>query len=68
MKVVAADGRGFAPVPSVVAEEAFTRYGLKPIGSTHKCTDQFYAVTAERRLSHPAVVLITQNAQNVLFS
>jgi len=67
MKVVAADGRGFVPVASVVAEEAFTRYGLKTIGSTDKCTDQFYAITAERRLNHPAVVLITENAQKVLF-
>jgi len=67
MKVVAADGRGFVPVASVVAEEAFSRYGLKTIGSTHKCTDQFYAISAERRLNHPAVVLITENAQKVLF-
>ena len=68
MKVVAADGRGFVPLASVVAQEAFTHYGLKTIGSTLKCTEQFYAITAERRLNHPAVVLITQNAQKVLFS
>ena len=67
MKVVAADGRGFLPVASVVAEEAVTRYGLKIIGRTHKCNDQFYAITAERRLNHPVVVLITENAQKVLF-
>ena len=67
MKVVAADGRGFMPVASVVAQEVVTRYGLKIIGSTDKCTDHFYAITAERRLTHPAVVLITENAQRVLF-
>jgi LysR family transcriptional activator of nhaA len=68
MKVVAAEGRGFAPVPSVVAEEAVTRYKLAVIASTRKCTDQFYAITAERRVNHPAVVLITEHAHSMIFS
>ncbi len=68
MKVVAADGRGFIPVPSIVTEEAVSRYELKIIGSTEKCTDQFYAITGERRLNHPAVVLITEHAQAKIFS
>lgn len=68
MKVVAADGRGFMPVPSVVAEEALTRYKFEVVGTTDKCTDQYYAITGERRLNHPAVVLITDYAQAKIFS
>jgi len=67
MKLVAMGGAGFIPVASVVADEAVERYKLDVIGSTEKCTDQFYAITAERRLTHPAVVMITQNAQKSLF-
>ncbi|MGZ8901324.1 MAG: LysR family transcriptional regulator [Limisphaerales bacterium] len=67
MKAIASGGRGFIPLASVVADEAVERYRFKVIGSTEKCTDQFYAITAERRLTHPAVVLITEKAQKSLF-
>lgn len=65
--VVASDGLGFMPMPRVVNREAWTRYHLHAIGTIEECQDQFYAITAERRLSHPAVVLVTQNAQSRLF-
>jgi LysR family transcriptional activator of nhaA len=66
MKVMAAEGRGFIPVPSVVLHEALTRYGFKVIGATDSCRDRFYAVTAERRITHPAVAQITQKASSLL--
>jgi LysR family transcriptional activator of nhaA len=68
MKVVAADGRGFMAMPSIVDREALDRYKLKIIGKTVQCTDEFYAITGERRLTHPAVVLITKHAQKMIFS
>ena len=66
MKVIAAEGRGFVAIPTVVAKEAKTRYGLVAIGSTQRCVDNVYAITAERRLSHPAVSLITESARRLL--
>jgi LysR family transcriptional activator of nhaA len=66
--VVASDGLGFMPMPRAVNREAWTRYHLDSIGNTEECQDQFYAITAERRLTHPAVLLVTQNAQSRLFS
>ena len=68
MKVVAADEKGFAPIPAVVAAEALSRYRLQKIGVSPECKEQFYAITAERRIVHPAAVAITRNAQNHLFS
>ena len=68
MKVMAADEKGFAPIPTVVAKEAITRYRLQQIGTTEECKEQFYAITAERRIVHPAAVLITENAQARLFA
>ena len=65
MKVVAAEGRGFVAIPTVVVAEAKTRYGLVPIGSTPLCVDNVYAITAERRLTHPAVTLITESARRL---
>jgi LysR family transcriptional regulator, transcriptional activator of nhaA len=66
MKVMAAEGRGFIVLPSVVANEAVRRYGFRVIGTADKCQIQFHAVTAERRLTHPAVVAITSTARSFL--
>jgi LysR family transcriptional regulator, transcriptional activator of nhaA len=67
MKVMAAEGRGFIVLPSVVAEEAVRRYGFRVVGTTEACRVQFHAITAERRLAHPAVVVVTEHARNHLF-
>ncbi|MHB9005928.1 MAG: LysR family transcriptional regulator [Limisphaerales bacterium] len=66
MKVVATDGLGFFALPSLVASEAVTRYGVKIIGHAPKCMQQFYAISAERRLTHPAVLAITAQVQAML--
>jgi LysR family transcriptional activator of nhaA len=52
----------------VLGKQALSPYRLQVIGTTEECQDQFYAITAERRLTHPAVLLITRNAQSRLFS
>lgn len=59
-KVVATSGHGFIAVPSVVASEAVERYGFVPIGRTKEVETQFYAITAERRFTHPAILAITE--------
>ncbi|HOX55953.1 MAG TPA: LysR family transcriptional regulator [Candidatus Paceibacterota bacterium] len=64
MKVMAADEKGFTPIPAVVADEAIHRYHLRKIGVSPECKEQFYAITAERRIIHPAAVAITRNVQN----
>ncbi len=66
--VVAADGLGFVPVPAILGRQALTRYQLQLVGTTEKCTDQFYAITGERRLTHPGVVLITAKAPMSTFA
>ena len=66
MSVVASEGLGFIPMAEVVAKE-LRQFNLEPIGTTASVTAQFYAITAERRLHHPAVALLTENAKNRLF-
>ncbi len=66
MKVAAVDGLGFFAVPTLVVKEAVARYGFKTIGCTEECRQQFHAITAERKLTHPAVVAITSNARAAL--
>ena len=63
MKVMAAEGRGFIALPSVAMNDALGHYGFQAIGRTEKCRVQFHAITAERRIAHPAVALITSQAR-----
>jgi LysR family transcriptional regulator, transcriptional activator of nhaA len=66
-KVAASDGLGFFALPSLVADEAVTRYGVKIIGHAPKCLQQFFAISAERRLTYPAVTAITSGAKASMF-
>ncbi len=66
MKVMAAEGRGFIAVPAVSLEDAVARYGYQVIGKADKCRIRFHAITAERRIAHPAVLLITRKARAML--
>lgn len=59
MRVMAADGRGFIAVPSITTKDALGHYPFTTIGQTDRCRVQFHAITAERRIAHPAVALIT---------
>lgn len=63
MKVIAAEGRGFIALPSVISDEAVARFGLRAIGETERCRVEFHAITAERRITHPAVNVITERAR-----
>ena len=60
MKVLAAEGRGFIAVPTVALREAVSRYQFRSLGQATGCQLQFYALSAERRIAHPSVALITQ--------
>ena len=64
MKIVATSGSGFIAVPTVVVSEAVERYGFVPIGRTKEVETQFYAITAERRFTHPAILAITRNLKS----
>ncbi len=59
-KIVATSGLGFIAVPTVVATEAVERYGFVSLGRTKEVLAQFYAITAERRFTHPAILAMTK--------
>jgi LysR family transcriptional activator of nhaA len=64
MKAVASDGKGFVALPAAELEEAKQHYGFREIGRTKTPRETFYAITAERRINHPAVVELTKSAQS----
>ena len=66
MKVMASEGRGFIAVPTVAVNEARERYGFQVIGKAAQCRMQFHSITAERRIVHPAVAAISDQARQIL--
>lgn len=68
VNVLALQGLGFMTVPTLVAKEIVTRFGFRAIGRTDDCKQQFYAITPERKLTHPAVAAITSHAKAALLS
>ena len=67
LMVFAADELGFFAVPAVIASEVGRRYGALPIGNCDDCREQFFAISAQRKLQHPAVAAITDTARSSLF-
>jgi LysR family transcriptional activator of nhaA len=63
-KIVATKGVGFIAVPTAVEAEVVGHYGLLPLGRTKGLVTQFFAITAERRLTHPAILALTAAKTN----
>jgi LysR family transcriptional activator of nhaA len=63
MKEMAAAGGAFLALPGVVAREAAGRYHFRTIGSAVGCRARFFAISAERKITHPAVKLIADRAR-----
>ncbi len=66
LKAFAADGMGLVVVPTVIAEVVGSRYGLAMLGPLDGIEDRYYAISAERRLVHPAVLAIRDGARDGL--
>ena len=61
------EGRGVFLSPSLLAEETVEQYGGEVIGSSDEIVEEFFAITVERRISHPCVATITNAARGTLF-
>ena len=66
MKVFGQAGKGVFVVPSAICEEVAEHLGVVIIGSTEEVREQFYAISFERRITHPAVAAITKTARSWL--
>jgi LysR family transcriptional activator of nhaA len=60
-------GTGIFVGPSVIEKEICRMYRSMVVGRTDSITERFYAISPERRLKHPAVLLITEAARVDLF-
>lgn len=67
IRVFAEAGAGMFAAPSIITADIRVRYAVEVVGRADGLRERFYAITAERRLRHPAVVAITERARTEFF-
>ncbi|MDX1253119.1 MAG: transcriptional activator NhaR [Gammaproteobacteria bacterium] len=67
MKAFGQAGAGVFPMPAVTAEAVQHQYGVEIVGRAEEVVVKYYAISVERRLTHPAVVTVSQAAKQALF-
>lgn len=60
-------GVGLFVAPTAIADYVCKQYRVKAIGHIESIGEQLFAITTERRLTHPAIVAISQAAHHELF-
>lgn len=68
MKAFGREGRGVFPAPAVLAAEIARQYEVVGLGTAADLVEEFYGISAERRITHPAIAAITQAARGELFA
>ena len=61
------EGRGVFIAPTVLEAETVAQFGVHVIGRSDELVEEFFAVSVERRITHPCVVAITAAARGQLF-
>jgi LysR family transcriptional activator of nhaA len=68
MSAFGREGRGVFMGPSVMEADTMNQFGVAVIGRSEELTEEFFAVSVERRITHPCVVAITDAARGQLFN
>jgi LysR family transcriptional activator of nhaA len=63
MKEFGGGGAGVFPVPGAVVTEVIRQYGVELLGRLPQVRARYFAVTTERKLTHPAIKLIAETAR-----
>jgi len=68
LKTLGEHGLGLFAAPSVVQKEVCRRHAVVCVGELPRVRERFYAISVERRISHPAVKVIAEQAKRRLFT
>ena len=67
MKTFGQAGAGVFPAPAAISDEVHQQYQVERIGRAEKVIVKYYAISVERRLTHPAVAAVCNAAQQAMF-
>ncbi len=60
-------GAGLFAIPTVAEEFVQRKHPVKLLGRVESIKEQYFAISLERRVKHPAVIAISENAHYKLF-
>lgn len=66
LKAFGQDGAAVLPAHTVIRKEIGAQYGLQLVGRAKDVRESFYAISVERRLTHPGVLAISRSARTAL--
>jgi LysR family transcriptional activator of nhaA len=61
-------GFGVFAAPSILSGEMCERHDVVSMGETRELRSEYFAISVERRLTHPCVLAITQSARHGIFN
>lgn len=61
-------GLGIFFMPSIIEEEVCETFGVKVVGRTEDIKQRFYAISAERKVTHPAISAVCDSARDEIFN
>ena len=67
MKAFGQRGTGVFIGPTALESEIETQCSVKTLGRTKEVVEESFAISVERRITHPCVVAITEAARDGLF-
>ena len=67
MKAFGQEGAGIFIAPAVIEAKVELQHQVTAIGRVDKVKLQIYAISTERRISHPVVNAVMENARSSLF-
>jgi LysR family transcriptional regulator, transcriptional activator of nhaA len=61
MKSFGQAGTGIFPAPELIADQVCRQYGVRQLGKLSGVIESFYAISVERRITHPATLAISRS-------
>jgi LysR family transcriptional activator of nhaA len=68
LKAFAQEGVGVFAALTLVADQIVKQFEVMPVGRVDAIVEQVYAISTERRVTHPAVLAISRTARNEAFA
>lgn len=65
LKLFGQGGAGFFVAPAAMSDYVCERYGVEEVGRIESVKEQLYAITAERRMTHPGVLAVAEATKEV---
>jgi LysR family transcriptional regulator, transcriptional activator of nhaA len=67
MQAFGREGHGVFMAPTLLEAQTAAQHGVQVVGRSEELVEEFYAISVQRRISHPCVAAITSAARGALF-